>query len=207
MVNGIQGYERSVEQFVSSSQQLNFLETNQDFLPFLPPAPARVLDLGAGAGQNSAALANMGFHVLAIEPMPDFLQSAQRTYAGLGIEWRQDSMPQLSSLLGLDNTFEFILADGVWHHLSDEERSLTFERLATVMANGAKLALSLRNGPPGLGARVFPTDVRRTIAQAEAHGLRCIFRIENQRSIYRNKPDVRWARVALEKRPNAKTIT
>ncbi|WP_309385012.1 class I SAM-dependent methyltransferase [Cerasicoccus frondis] len=199
MVAGVQGYDRAIERFVESSQQLNFLETNRDFLPFLPKAPARVLDLGAGAGQNAAALARLGFQVTAIEPMPEFLQAAQAAYTGLAIDWRQDSLPLLDSLVGGEASFRFMLVDGVWHHLSEAERRAAFERLAPLLVSGGRLALSLRNGPPGLGLKVHPTDVDRTVNAAKELGLRCILRIEDQPSIFKHKPEVRWARVVLEK--------
>ncbi|WP_269539711.1 hypothetical protein [Cerasicoccus fimbriatus] len=55
MTAGVEGYERDVARFVTSSQQLNFHETNRDFLPFLPAAPAAVLDAGARAGRHGGA--------------------------------------------------------------------------------------------------------------------------------------------------------
>jgi SAM-dependent methyltransferase len=36
----------------------------------LPPAPARVLEVGAGDGELAAALAEDGYDVLAIDPKP-----------------------------------------------------------------------------------------------------------------------------------------
>lgn len=198
MTAGVEGYERDVARFVASSQQLNFHETNRAFLPFLTAAPAAVLDAGAGAGQNAAALAKLGHRVTAVEPMADFLAAAKATYRDLPVDWRGDSLPQLASLEG-SPPFDFVLADGVWHHLSDAERGSAFVRLAALMNPGGRLAISLRNGPAGMGVRVFPTDVERTLAQAAEPGLRCVFRLENQPSLFAHKPDVRWARVVFEK--------
>ena len=59
--------------------------------------------------------------------------------------------------------------------------------------------MSLRNGPPGLGIHVFPTDADATIQQAAQVGLKCVYRADNLPSILANKQDVLWSRIVLEK--------
>ncbi|MFM7600712.1 MAG: class I SAM-dependent methyltransferase, partial [Pseudanabaena sp.] len=69
VVPGTEGYQRSIEPFIQTSQALSFNVVCSDFLRFIPAPPCRVLDIGAGAGQNSAALAALGHAVTAVEPM------------------------------------------------------------------------------------------------------------------------------------------
>jgi hypothetical protein len=71
------GYEDGVDGFIQVSQALDFAEINQDFLDFLPPIPNAVLDAGAGARQNAAALARMGYSVVAVEPLAAFSVAAR----------------------------------------------------------------------------------------------------------------------------------
>ena len=199
IVPGTRGYENAIRSFVDASQALNFQETCKDFLDFLPDTPARILDAGAGAGQNSAALADMGYFVVAVEPMQQFLSAARNSYSSRQVTWLQDSLPLLRHLGDDKEQFEFILLDGVWHHLDDEERDRALKRLAHLLEHGGKCALSLRNGPPGTGTHVFPTNAEQTIRQAKKSGLTCVFRLENLPSILPNKEDVIWARIVLQK--------
>lgn len=198
-VPGIEGYARSVHQFVKSSQALDFAEVCQAFLDYLPPLPGHVLDAGAGAGQNAAAIAQMGHSVIAVEPMPDFLAAARATYAALPITWLDDSLPRLQRLGSAPAQFDFILGEGVWHHLDEAERSLAITRFALLLKPGGKCGLSLRNGPAGLGTCVYPTDTTRTLQQARMCGLEYMLLQENQPSIFPYKRDVTWSRLVLLK--------
>lgn len=195
-VRGSEGYERSVEHFVEVSQSLRFEDVCSDFLPFLPDAPSNVLDAGAGAGQNAAALDSMGYEVVAVEPMVAFLDAAQKAYSDSAVSWVNDSLPELASI---HSEFDFILVDGVWHHLSGEEQRSALERFWNLLNSGGRCALSLRNGLPGLGTCVYPTSLSDTIRHAEAVGFKAVYRVENQPSILSGKKDVVWSRVVLER--------
>ena len=195
-VPGTRGYEASVRDFVEVSQALKFHEVCRDFLEYLPEPPARILDVGAGAGQNAAALARSGYQVTAIEPMAAFRSASQAAYPGLDVTWQEDSLPLLESL-NEQAPFDFILLDGVWHHLQAAERTEALSRLAGLLCSGGKCALSLRNGPAGMGTHVFPTSANETVRQAQATGLTCIFLRENLPSVLPNKEAVRWARIVL----------
>jgi hypothetical protein len=59
--------------------------------------------------------------------------------------------------------------------------------------------ISLRNGPSGMGTRVYPTDSNDTIKLFESYGFKCIFRHCNQASFLPNKENVKWARLVFEK--------
>lgn len=201
LVSGTRGYERNISQFVTGSQALEFEEINRDFLPYLPAVPSRILDAGCGAGQNAAALRRLGHSVTAVDPMAAFLNAARARYGDLGIVWIEDSLPALASLDSSLAGFDFILIDGVWHHLDYRERGLALARVASLLADGGRCALSLRNGPAGMGTHVYPTNVRDTIRAAEAQGLHCVFSVENQPSILKGKERVSWARLVIEKNP------
>ena len=130
-VPGTQGYEESAYAFIKSSQTLSFHEVCKDFFEFLPIAPARVLDVGAGAGQNSAALAEMGYSVLAVEPLETFLSAARCSYSDLQITWLQDSSPLLRHVEEKNEKFDFILAESMWHHLTEDDRNSVDVRVWT----------------------------------------------------------------------------
>ena len=165
-VPGTKGYEKVVSKFIEVSQALNFSEVNRDFLQFMPTEASCVLDAGAGAGQNAAALARLGHSVVAVEPMSAFLAAARSTYQDVGVTWVEDSLPLLKKLGAAPNQFSFILVDGVWHHLDNDERIQAMTRFSTLLDDGGACAISLRHGPAGAGTHVFPTDVRDTAVLA-----------------------------------------
>jgi len=199
MTAGTQGYARFTELFIESSQSLIFHDVCKDFINFLPEKSAHILDIGAGAGQHSAAIAKLGHKVTAIEPMPQFLKAAKNSYRNLNINWLSDSLPELSCLISDNSTFDFVLIDAVWHHLNEDERFMAVNNLSKIINREGKCAISLRNGPAGMGSRVFPTSARHTIELFQNIGFKCIFKIDNQPSIYLHKKKVVWSRIVLEK--------
>ena len=188
-----------VEAFAEASFNLDFEDINADFLNFLPQAPARVLDAGSGVGQNSAALAKKGFSVVSVEPLHAFLQRAKNQYRGLNITWLNDSLPKLEKIDVDSGLFDFVLIDGVWHHLSIEERRLCILRLASIMSVGGVCAISIRNSPAGAGTHIFSTCIEELVDYANEYAFEVILQIENQPSKMQNKPNVTWSRVALKK--------
>lgn len=199
MVRGTAGYETYSSHFIESSQALSFHTVCRDFIQFLPDQSAHILDAGSDAGQNAMALAEMGHAVVAVEPMLAFLSAARDRYADAPIVWHHGSLPELACLGDSLAQFDFILADGVWHHLDEVERALTMQRFASLLKIGGRCAISLRNGPPGMGSFVLPTDTGQTVEQAEKYGLTCLMQLKDQPSIFSSKPNVSWSRVVVEK--------
>ncbi|MEM9026181.1 MAG: class I SAM-dependent methyltransferase [Verrucomicrobiota bacterium] len=200
-VRGIKGYSEAFERFCETTLSLPFTAVCKDFLLWLPRSPAKVLDVGSGIGQNAAALAEMGYNVTAIEPLGDFLEAARMRFAKNGVSWIQDSMPLLESIIE-EHCFDFILVEGVWHHLNVNERLESLKRFRILLKEGGHCAISLRSGPAGAGKHLFPTDLGETIDQGAKNGFDCVFAKSGQPSILPNKTEVTWARVILHKKPD-----
>ena len=88
---------------------------------FLPPAPGVALDVGAGRGIASYALAKEGFAVTALEPDASALVGAQAirglaAASGLPIEVTQEFSERLPLA---DAQFDVVFARAVLHHTSD----------------------------------------------------------------------------------------
>jgi 2-polyprenyl-3-methyl-5-hydroxy-6-metoxy-1,4-benzoquinol methylase len=199
MTPGTEGYEKFVPLFIQSSQNLDFNLVCKDFVDFLPSKNSNILDLGAGAGQNSAALDKLGFNVTAIEPMIEFLNAAMFKYRETSIKWLHGSLPDITCLDADKETFDFVLIDAVWHHLCQDERDIATARISSLINKNGRCAISLRNGPSGMGTRVFPTNSDNTINLFESYGFKCIFSLSNQPSILPHKDKVKWHRIVLEK--------
>ena len=196
----------AIEAFTEASLRLDFAEINADFLQFLPEAPARVLDAGSGIGQNSAALAKKGYTVVAVEPLNAFLRIAKTQYPKLNITWLNDSLPTLEKIDVGTDLFDFVLLDGVWHHLSRTERRQCIQRLAVIRAVGGVCAISLRHGPAGVGKHVFPACINELVDYANEYAFKVILLLENQPSKILDKTNVTWSRVALKKQSYEEAI-
>ena len=201
---GVEGYDRFIPLFIESCQSLDFHEVCKDFITFLPEVGSNVLDVGAGAGQNSAALAKLGFNVIAVEPMQEFIDAAKAIYKKhpqyKRIKWLSSSLPDLECLDENNSKFDFVLIEGVWHHLDEIEREQAVVKLSSLINKQGKCAISLRNGPAGMGSRVFKTDAEYTIDLFKKYGFECILNLENLASIMPHKEDVKWSRIVLKKK-------
>ncbi len=197
---GTAGYQAVVDEFISATEAIDFVALHKPYLHLIPASPARILDVGAGAGRDAAALAAMGHQVVAVEPLRDFLRVAQSRHKSKAIQWLADSLPDLTNLNSQYGPFDFILVSAVWHHLQESERKPAMKRLATLTTTGGILALSLRNGPAGAGIHNFPTDCKQTIKLAERHGFELVSRVTNEPSLIQGKPGVTWSKLAFKRR-------
>lgn len=163
---GTEGYAAAAPHLIAT--RLPFDQVHAPILPLIPKAPARILDVGAGAGHEAATLAGMGHEVVAAEPTPELLAGAVGLYGSEKVRWIADGLPDLA---GVEGAFDFILASAVWMHLDAPERRAAMHRVASLLAPGGVLALSLRHGPVPPGRRMFEVPAAETTALAVENGL------------------------------------
>ena len=106
----------------------------------LPRARGTVLDVGAGRGIASYALAREGFHVTALEPDPSALVGAQAirdlaAVSGLDITVNQNFSERLPFE---DASFDLVFARAVLHHTRDLDRACS--EFLRVLKPGGTLA-------------------------------------------------------------------
>jgi len=93
-------------------------------MSLLPPAPARILDMGCGTGWTSTFLARAGYEVVGVDIAPDMIEAARHSAESLGL----DSLTfDVADYEGLDASEEFdavVFFDSL-HHAEDEQAALS----------------------------------------------------------------------------------
>ncbi len=199
VIPGIKGYKGREQRFIAATIALDFNTLYHEFLPFIPSQPGHILDLGAGIGKDAYAFTLMGHTVTAVEPLDSFREEGQRRYASVNIEWIDDSLPFLHKLEGRAGQYDFILAGGVWHHLNQAEQDMALLSIAQLLKQDGIFAVTLRNGPAGLGTHIFPTDAIKTVTLARQYGLGILLHRQRQASMMANKENVSWSKLVFQK--------
>jgi 2-polyprenyl-3-methyl-5-hydroxy-6-metoxy-1,4-benzoquinol methylase len=161
----------------------------------LPPTPAMAVDVGAGAGRDAAALARRGYQVVAVEPVRELREVAQRLDSNEDISWVQDSLPELSRVRG---TFELALLSAVWMHLPPTMRGQAMARLAALLAPAGLLVISLRRGDPPKDRVMFDVPAEDVARDGERAGLRFV-RLVEEGADRLGRAGVWWQTIALHK--------
>ena len=73
-------------------ESISFAEVHAEVAHLIPPAPARIADIGAGS-PDAAALARMGHQVIAVEPTAELRAEGQRRHDVPGLAWSDDACP------------------------------------------------------------------------------------------------------------------
>ncbi len=99
-----------------------------------------VLDAGCGTGDNALFFAERGQPVLGIDFVAKPIEVARRKAQERGVEAEFLQMGA-TRLKDLDRTFDSVIDCGLFHVLSDEDRTPYVEGLAHVTKNGSRVFL------------------------------------------------------------------
>ena len=190
MRSSTQGYDAQAPELVARYESFSFEDAHAGILDLVPPAPCRVLDIGAGSGRDAAWFAARGDAVTAVEPTRGMRERGQALHASPRIEWIDDGLPELRRVRG--RTFDLVWISAVWFHLTDTERAEAMPVVAALLGDGGSLMISLRHAPAAPGRRMFEVDAEEPIAQAAAAGLTCV---RNSRIESPLEPGKRWDRL------------
>ncbi|WP_439598344.1 class I SAM-dependent methyltransferase [Falsiroseomonas sp.] len=196
---GTQGYAAEAATLLQQYESIDFATLHAAFLDLIPPAPARVLDIGAGTGRDAAALAGMGHQVLAVEPTAELRAGGALLHPSPRLAWLDDGLPGLSGVVALGQSYDLVLLTAVWMHLDATDRAAAMPVLAGLLAPGGRLWLSLRHGPVPEGRVMHAVDPAEVIAQAEAAGLTLLRRREGGDTLGRD--GVHWTWLAFARAP------
>lgn len=193
------GYADEAADLLVRYEAISFETSYAGMLHLLPDKDARILDIGAGTGRDTGALAALGHQVLAVEPTPALLEGAKALHPHPNIAWLDDSLPRLSRIDGAGCVFDFVLVMAVWMHLDADERRRGMPRIAELLAPSGRLLLTLRHGPVPGGRRMYDVSATETIKLSEAARLRLIHQDDvKSRGAINAAMGVRWTRLAFE---------
>jgi 2-polyprenyl-3-methyl-5-hydroxy-6-metoxy-1,4-benzoquinol methylase len=140
----------------------------------LPAAPARIIDIGAGAGRDASLLAGMGYSVLAVEPVNSLLRAGMAKHLDPRIAWLQDALPLLPKVIERNERFDAVLLFGVWGHLGLADRSAALFNLSRLLGPGGVVLMSVRTDRGDTQSSDTPLDIAEIVDMAAPHGLRCV---------------------------------
>lgn len=122
---------------------VTFERVHSELLPWLPPAPAKILDVGAGIGRDAEGLAERGHQVTAAEPSGAMRDVGRRRTGGT-VTWTDDRLPRLAKLRAAPTRYDFILCSAVLMHIPSRALVTSLRSMADLLAPGARLAVTLR---------------------------------------------------------------
>ncbi|MGC3938419.1 class I SAM-dependent methyltransferase [Roseobacter sp. EG26] len=132
-------YGEKARDYVELTEGFN--ETDPRLEAFISDVPkgGHVLDLGCGPGTSSAAMAERGLSVTAVDPVPEMIALAQRHP---GVEAR---------LAGFDDISGTDVYDGIWAnfsllHASREDMPRHLAALARALKPGGRFHIGMKTG-------------------------------------------------------------
>ncbi len=109
----------------------------------LPKKAGKALDVGAGSGRDARWLASKGWQVTAVEPSSALRKIAQQHHIS-NIEWLDDSLPELTSLVTVQH-YDLILVSAVWMHLTHHQQITALKRLRELASCTGVIVITWRN--------------------------------------------------------------
>lgn len=198
MTDSVAGYASEAPSLLKTYERIAPETLHRPVWHLIPIAPSRLLDIGAGSGRDAAHFAAMGHRVVAVEPVDALREGAMTLHPSPRIEWLADTLPSLSHLRARGEAFDAVLATAVWMHLDESERAAAMPAVASLVAPGGVLLLSLRHGPIPPGRRMFDVSADETIALAGREGLACLVNAVTG-SVQAQHPDVTWTRLGFRR--------
>ena len=194
------GYAQEAPRLLQRYEGLASETVHAQWRQWIPSAPSRVLDIGAGTGRDAAWFVSLGHTVLAVEPTDELREGAQQLHPEAEITWLKDQLPDLTQVKARSELFDVIMLNAVWMHLTEDERRTGFETLVSFMAPGAHLFMSQRHGPVPEGRRMYDVSGDETVSFARAHGLRNLYNERSGSHLAENRNlGVEWTCLVFEK--------
>jgi SAM-dependent methyltransferase len=197
-VSGTEGYAEEAEELFKLYEGIPAADAHRAVLHLIPTAPSSILDIGSGTGRDAAWFAAMGHRVVAVEPTNAMRLPAMALHPSPRIEWLDDSLPDLTSLLTRGEKFDVVMLSAVWMHLDAQQRRQAMPNLAALVRAGGVMIMKVRHGPVPAGRRMFEVSPEETIELAQMQGLHAVLNVRTESSQEANRrAGVSWTNLAF----------
>ena len=135
-------YERAPEEarLQQGPFQLEEARTRELIQRYAPPPPGTVVDIGGAAGAYALWLAQAGYTVHLLDPVPRLVAEAQRRSAAAGLPLASCRVGDARSLDVPAETADVVLLLGPLYHLTDRgDRGQALQEAARVLKPGGRL--------------------------------------------------------------------
>lgn len=191
-------YDNNASSLASRYESLRSDEVHGVLAKLLPAIDVgTALDVGAGSGRDAAWLARQGFEVWAVEPSKGLRDEGHRRHESLGIQWLEDSLPDLRQVTAKGRRFNLILLSAVWMHIPPNKRHPSLERLLSLLTPSGILAITIRIGPAERERDLYRIDLSEFKDQIEAKGASIIAESVSADSLERS--EIRWFEAAIKR--------
>ena len=200
IINGFyNGYVKDTRLSRSRHGQLEYL-TTMEYIHQIVPEKASIIEVGAGTGRYSVALAKEGYDVTAIELAKSNLEFLRQNSKGLeNITSYQGDALDLSRFQ--DNTFDLTLVLGPLYHLYDEkDQQKALDEAIRVTKDGGTIMVAFLSVHAILFDNYLQGDLRAGIEENFTEDYRVKhfteqlftgFNVDEFETLFRNKP-VEW---------------
>src|SRR5262245_10514993 len=179
-VSGTEGYADEAAELFRHYESISAAELHDAISHLIPKQPGKVADIGAGSGRDAAWFAEMGHHVVAVEPTDAMRIPGMAAHPSPRIEWLDDSLPDLALLRARGERFDLMMLTAVWMHLDEAQRRRAMPHLAALAKPGGAIAMMMRHGPVPQGRRMFEVSAEETIGLAAPFGLHPVVNLHRE---------------------------
>jgi len=137
-------YELGLEEsrlFVDGRPRLEYVRTMELLARLLPPAPARVLDVGGGTGVYAVPLGELGYTVHVVDAMPSHVARTLERARERGVSRVTASLGDARDLTSCGAGYDAVLLLGPLYHLVDaDDRAVAWREAVRVVRPGGVVA-------------------------------------------------------------------
>lgn len=156
--------DESTRLSMSADGRLELLRTQEILRRFLPPAPARILDIGGGPGIHARWLVEDGYQVELIDPVARHVEQAAKLCSAKLGDARQ--------LPVTDAPYDVVLMLGPLYHLPDpQERRAALSEARRVVKPGGIVAVAAINRYASLFENVTTANLHTERMQASVSAI------------------------------------